>query len=233
MQGNGKTLRGIARELKASRNTVRRYARCDVVPQLLSKAGWRSQVGQFADYLEKRWCEAEHTAVLLWQEIREQGFTGAVDAVQRFVQEWRKTPAGKINYSVSSRGMPARRATKLLLNQTAGSRKENNYIRKLCEISPKVEMIRQIGNKFQQIVKEKRGDLFDNWLVAVRQSGVQDLINWANDLLADEAAVRNALSSPWSNGQVEGQVNRLKTIKRQMYGRANSDLLRARVIYQD
>lgn len=233
LQGNGKTLRGIARELKASRNTVRRYARCDVVPQLLSKAGRRSQVGQFADYLEKRWCEGEHTAVLLWQEIREQGFTGAVDAVQRFVQGWRKTPAGKINYSVSSRGISPRQATKLLLNQTAGSRKENDYIRKLCEISPKVEIIRQIGNKFQQIVKEKRGDLFDDWLAEVKQSSIKDFENWASGLLADEAAVRNALASKWSNGQVEGQVNRLKTIKRQMYGRANFDLLRARVIYQD
>lgn len=232
LQGNGKTLRGIARELKASRNTVRRYARCDVVPQLLSKAGRRSQVGQFADYLEKRWCEGEHTAVLLWQEIKEQGFTGAVDAVQRFVQEWRKTPAGKTNYSVSSRGMSPRQATKLLLNQAAGSRKENDYIKKLCEISPAVEIIRQIGNKFQRIVKEKRGDLFDDWLSDVKQSRIQDFENWASGLLADEAAVRNALSSKWSNGQVEGQVNRLKTIKRQMYGRANFDLLRARVLHQ-
>nr|MBA2734414.1 transposase [Acidobacteriota bacterium] len=54
----------------------------------------------------------------------------------------------------------------------------------------------------------------------------------AQGLLADEAAVRNALSSVWSNGQVEGQVNRLKMIKRQMYGRAKFDLLRARVLHQ-
>ena len=232
LQGNGKTLRGIARELKASRNTVRCYARCDAVPQLLSKAGRRSQVNLFADYLEKRWREGEHTAVLLWQEIREQGFSGAVDAVQRFVQEWRNTPVGKINYSVSSRGMSPRQTTKLLLNQAAGSRKENDYIRKLCQINPKVETIRQLSNKFQQLVREKRGDLFDDWLAEVKQSDIKEFANWASGLLADESAVRNALLSPWSNGQVEGQVNRLKTIKRQMYGRANFDLLRARVLYQ-
>lgn len=174
----------------------------------------------------------EHIALRLWQEIREQGFTGQVDSVQRFVQQWRKTAVGKINYPVSSRGISPRQAAKLLLNQAPGSREQKDYIRKLCEISPKVEMIRQIGNKFQQIVKEKRGDLFDDWLAEVKQSDIEDFENWANGLLADETAVRNAFSSEWSNGQVEGQVNRLKTIKRQMYGRANFDLLRARVLYR-
>lgn len=232
LQASGKTLRGIARQLKIARNTVRRYVRCDVVPQLVSKAGRRSQVGLFADYLEKRWREGEHTAFRLWQEIKELGFTGAVDAVQRFVQEWRKTPVGKINYPIPPRGVSPRQAAKLLLNQASGSRNEKDYIRKLCAISPKVEMIRQISNKFQQIVKEKRNDLYDDWLAEVKQSGIEDFENWVKGLLADEAAVRNALSLPWSNGQVEGQVNRLKTIKRQMYGRANFDLLKARVLYQ-
>ncbi len=232
LQASGKTLRGVARELKVSRNTVRRYARCDVVPQLLSKSGRRSQVNLFADYLEKRWREGEHSAVLLWQEIKEQGFTGAVDAVQRFVQEWRKTPVGKISYPVSSRGTSPRQVAKLLLNLVTSNRKESDYIKKLCEINPKVEMLRWLGSSFQQMVEEKRADLFDPWLAEVKQSGIKDFENWADGLLADESAVRNALSSTWSNGQVEGQVNRLKTIKRQMYGRANFDLLKARVLYQ-
>ncbi len=82
------------------------------------------------------------------------------------------------------------------------------------------------------MVKERRADLFDDWLLSVEASGIEDLQQWADGLLADEAAVRNALSSEWSNGQVEGQVNRLKTIKRQMYGRAKFDLLRARVLHR-
>lgn len=232
LQASGKTLRGIARELKIARNTVRRYARCDTVPHHHAGAGRPSLVIPFADYLEKRWREGEHIAFRLWQEMREQGFTGQVDSVQRFVQEWRKTPVGKINYPISSRGMSPRQAAKLLLNQAVGSRKEKHYIRKLCAISPKVEMIRQIGNQFQQVVKEKRGDLFDDWLAEVKQSNIEDFENWASSLLADEAAVRNAFLSEWSNGQVEGQVNRLKTIKRQMYGRASFDLLRARVLHR-
>lgn len=87
-----------------------------------------------------------------------------------------------------------------------------------------------LGRSFQRIFREKRVDLFDKWLMDVQSSGISELKNWTNVLLADEAAVRNALSSKWSKGQTEGQVNRLKTIKRQMYGRAKFDLLRARII---
>ncbi len=121
----------------------------------------------------------------------------------------------------------------MLLNP-ARIKNENarSYLRKLGEISPATQRLGQLGRSFQRIVREKRADLFDGWLAEVRQSGIQDLINWANGLLTDESAVRNALSSNWSNGQTEGQINRLKTIKRQMYGRADFDLLRARVLHQ-
>ncbi len=233
LQGEGKSLHGIARELKIARNTVRRYARCDSLPNCHAGAGRPSLVVAFADYLEQRWRMGEHNAFRLWQEIRGRGFTGEVDAVRRFVQEWRKTPVGKINYSFSSSGMSPRQTTKLLLSP-GRIKNENarNYLIKLEESSPAARKIGQLGRSFQRMVREKRADLFDGWLAEVRQSGVQDLINWANGLLADESAVRNALSSPWSNGQTEGQVNRLKTIKRQMYGRANFDLLRARVLHQ-
>jgi transposase len=66
----------------------------------------------------------------------------------------------------------------------------------------------------------------------LNRAAFKELQSRANGLLSDEQAVRHALSLEWSNGQVEGQVNRLKTIKRQMYGRANFDLLRARVLHQ-
>ena len=71
---------------------------------------------------------------------------------------------------------------------------------------------------------------FADWLAAVERSGCGELWSFASGLRQDEAAVSAALTEAWSNGPVEGQVNRLKTIKRQMYGRAGFDLLRARVV---
>jgi transposase len=106
------------------------------------------------------------------------------------------------------------------------------YLAKLCQVSPPIKVLQQLEHNFQSMVKESRADLFDDWLKQVAASRIEDLQNWAQGLRADEAAVRNALSSEWSNCQVEGQVNRLKMIKHQMYGRAKFDLLRACVLHQ-
>jgi transposase len=80
------------------------------------------------------------------------------------------------------------------------------------------------------MVKKRQGADLDTWLEAVAQSDCYDLRLFAAGLGQDLSAVRNGLTLRWSNGQVEGQVNRLKMLKRQMYGRANFDLLRARVL---
>ena len=72
---------------------------------------------------------------------------------------------------------------------------------------------------------------FDRWLARARCCGVPELRRFAASLKADLSAVRAAFDSPWSNGQVEGQINRLKFLKRQMDGRANLDLLRVRVLH--
>jgi transposase len=203
------------------------------VPPQAAGAGRPSSVIPFTGYLQQRWRAGEHTAFRLWQEIKAQGFGGEVDAVQRFVRAWRTTSAGKVPCPVTSRGLSPRQAAKLLLNpDVARNEWERTYLARLCAVSPQVRELQRLGVDFQQMVKKKRADLFDAWLKRVAASGVEDLRRWADGLLADEGAVRNALSSPWSNGQVEGQVNRLKTIKRQMYGRAKFDLLRARVLHR-
>jgi transposase len=233
LQASGQSIRRIARELKVARNTVRRYIHCETVPPQAAGAGRPSSVLPFAEHLQRRWRAGDHNAFRLWQEIKTQGFRGEVDAVQRFVCAWRKTSVGKVPCPVTSRGLSPRQAAKLLLRpDAAGSEWERTYLARLCVVSPPVGVLQQLGLDFQQMVKERRVDLFNNWLKRVVASGVEELQRWADGLLADEGAVRNALSSGWSNGQVEGQVNRLKTIKRQMYGRAKFDLLRARVLYR-
>ena len=80
--------------------------------------------------------------------------------------------------------------------------------------------------------RQEQSDALQLWLERARASGIGELIWFANGVEQDRAAVEAACSSQWSQGQVEGQVNRLKLLKRQMYGRAKFDLLRARVLYQ-
>ena len=81
------------------------------------------------------------------------------------------------------------------------------------------------------MVKEQRADELRQWLIDALRGEIPEFVSFANGLTADLQAVRAALSCEWSQGQVEGQVHRLKLVKRQMYGRGKLDLLRARVLY--
>ena len=107
---------------------------------------------------------------------------------------------------------------------------EKVFLRSLFLESARLEKIYRLTQTFQQMISQKMPELFDDWLEEVENCGVKKLQNFALGLRQDYVAVKAALSCEWSNGQVEGQVNRLKTIKHQMYGRANFDLLRQKVL---
>jgi transposase len=84
---------------------------------------------------------------------------------------------------------------------------------------------------FVEVIKERRADGLREWLVNAQRSGVAEFVSFANGITSDFQAVRAALEYEWSNGRIEGQVHRLKLIKRQVCGRGNLDLLRARVLH--
>ena len=92
-------------------------------------------------------------------------------------------------------------------------------------------MAHELAQTFCRIVRPHRVDDFDPWLTSARDSGVTELHNFADGLVRDYAAVKAALTLPWSNGAVEAHVNKLKGLKRQMYGRANLDLLHLRLVH--
>lgn len=85
--------------------------------------------------------------------------------------------------------------------------------------------------EFTRIVRDRSSDKFNEWLRSAEQSKLKELVSFARGLSEDYEAVKNALRCEWSNGQLEGQVNRLKLIKRMMYSRAKFDLLRARTLH--
>lgn len=101
------------------------------------------------------------------------------------------------------------------------------FVQALRERSPSIAMAADLITRFCGMVKDKSPDPFDGWL---REAEASALAPFAAGIRRDEDAVRAALSEPWSSGQVEGQVNRLKAIKRTMYGRAGFDLLRGRIL---
>ena len=103
-------------------------------------------------------------------------------------------------------------------------------IDRLCAHTPVVATAHQMAQAWIAMVRERHAPDLDDWLARAHASGIPELETFAAGITRDKPAVVAALSLPYSNGQVEGQVNRLKLIKRMAYGRANFDLLRQRVI---
>ena len=89
----------------------------------------------------------------------------------------------------------------------------------------------QLAQDFQRMVREREDQAFEGWLQECEASNIPEFVNLANGMRKDYLAVLAALCSNWSNGQTEGHINRLKLLKRQMYGRANFDLLRLRCLH--
>jgi transposase len=96
---------------------------------------------------------------------------------------------------------------------------------------PEVETARELALGFADMVRQRKAEQLREWLRAAAKSKLKELVSFARGLSEDYEAVKNALRYEWSNGQLEGQVNRLKLIKRMMYGRAKFDLLKARMLH--
>jgi len=101
------------------------------------------------------------------------------------------------------------------------------YLQELSRRYPEITACAEVAREFTRMIRERDAQAWQNWLNAAKTTALE---RFASSLRRDEAAVLAALQLPWSNGQVEGQVHRLKLIKRQMYGRAKVDLLRLRVV---
>jgi transposase len=125
----------------------------------------------------------------------------------------------------------AREASWMLFRPDGLTDEEKKTVELLRRLSPEVRRAQQLALSFIEVVKERRADELREWLVNAQRSEVAEFVSFANRLTDDLQAVRAGLEYAWSNGQVEGQVHRLKLVKRQMYGRGKLDLLRARVLY--
>ena len=121
-----------------------------------------------------------------------------------------------------------RKAARLLRSQPDKlGEDDRRFVTALLELSPPIARAVELAKAFSSMVKEGRADQLDGWIRAAEEGGFK---GFAGSLRQDRDAVHAALTLPWSTGPVEGQINRLKAIKRSMYGRAGFDLLRRRVL---
>jgi transposase len=107
---------------------------------------------------------------------------------------------------------------------------EQLLLAKLKECCPEIPILYDLTQGFAKVFREKQRDTLQTWLDQARGTGLPEIGRFCDGLRRDEKAVNAAVVLPWSNGQVEGQIHRLKLVKRQMYGRAKFNLLRRRVL---
>lgn len=228
----GVSLRGIARHLGIHRSSVRRFVQADGFPERAVRQ-YPSTTDPVIDFLRKRWNEGCQNARQLTREIQQQDFSISYDSVRRRVSKWRTASVrARRNVQRPPPRPSSRRLSWLLLKDDGElSEKERSLKESVLSQCSMISDGVRTATEFQELFRQGVGKRLSRWLTRAAQKSVpSELRRFAFGIKRDAAAVRAAITLPWSNGPVEGQVNRLKTLKRQMYGRGNFDLLKLRFL---
>ena len=236
----GRSQREAAEILGLSRNAVNRFAREPGPAALLVKATSReSKLDSFKAYINQRWNDGITSAAALHAELAAtQGWTGSVQAVERYVRQFR-TADGRTRAGRNPRQAPAsqpvpktRQITRWLLSRP--DRLDPDDQAGLAVITARCTHLDALAGHirgFAEMMTRRQGLLaLEDWLTRVEADDQPELHSFANGIRRDQQAVTAGLALPCSSAAMEGNVNKIKMIKRQMYGRAAFPLLRKRVI---
>jgi len=232
-QGVG--FREIGRQLGLDRATVRRFIRSETFPERTTRRIPR-RTDSVADFIHRRWQEGCRNAARLFEELKAQGFEGSYYMVRRRLARWRRRAdnaqrGGEDGAALRKRFSPRQLVRLLLKPGPELSEDERSLRERLEQLDGDLCAAGKLGRQFREMIRGRKAEAWTEVIGESQQAAVPaELRSFARGLQEDEKAVRAALALPWSNGQVEGQVNRLKTLKRQMYGRAKFELLRIRFL---
>jgi transposase len=241
LREEGSTVTEIARRLQISRPTVYAHLRRAMPPELKTATVRPSArvLAPYIPYLIERWRQSGADGMQLWREIQAQGYRHSARTVTRFITELRRaSEAGRppeVEQSPYTRpqGPSARSVSFLVVSRPEKrSRVARLYLEQLCQVSDELAQLYELAIAFLTLVRERRGEDLDAWRVQAMSSGIEPLVRFAEGLQDDLAAIQAGLTLPWSNGVTEGQINRLKLLKRQGYGRAGVALLRQRLVQE-
>jgi len=234
----------IGRTTGLSRKTIRTYLHAESCPQYPDcRRAPPRLLAPFEPYLKQRWEAGCHNAAELFREIKAKGFAGQRSIVKDYLRQWRarlpeaeQRTSGVVPRVRARDEIPSPRCVRwwLLgrLNEADPVKRawQESFVGMLRGLCPDMATVQPLAARFVTIVKARAASEFEEWLTAARSCPVVEMRLFAKGIEQDKAAVLAALTHEWSNGPVECQVNRLKTLKRSMYGRGSFSLLRARVL---
>jgi transposase len=185
-------------------------------------------------YLIRRWRESRADRFQLWREIQALGYTHSARTVCRFIIRRRRVadagypPEPQGSPCTCPQGPSARAVSCAMVCPAAKrSRDAQTYVDQLCQMDACIARVHALSQAFLVLVRERQGDSLEAWTAeATHNSGIAELARFAWGLQDDLSAVTARLTLEWSNGVTEGQINRLKLLKRQSYGRVVFALIR-------
>ncbi len=223
LAASGITIKEIVRQTGRSRKLVRQIVRGERTDLFRTRQG---SLDPHLPYLDAQWEAGCRNGAELWRRLRSQGFRGSL----RVVGEWatRRRRSEQISGSELRRTPSARAIARLMtLKRDHLTKTETVTVAAIEAGVPNLAKARELIDRFHAMIRSREvGDL-SSWIHDAEGSL---LASFARGIRKDVSAVQGAITEPWSNGQTEGQVNKLKLVKRQMYGRAKLDLLEARLL---
>jgi transposase len=233
----GTLITAIAQQLGISRPTVYAYLRRTTPPAPRNPQRSGQVLRPYLPYLIRRWREGISNSMQLWREIQAQGYAYSARTVCRFITQLRR--AADVGLPPESQGSPYTRprgpsvravSFAVVCPVAKRSREAQMYLDQLCQMDVEIARANALIQTFLSMVRERRGDALKAWMAAATHSGIAALARFARGLQNDLSAISAGLTLEWSNGVTEGQIHRLKLVKRQGYGRAGFALLRQRVL---
>jgi transposase len=235
----GMPIRQIARELDMSRKSVRRYLRREQCPEWRPGRATRSGMDAHREWIDARIAEGRINASELHGELVSNGVRLSYATVRRYVTK-RLGRAGKVRPRVNAaKPKPAPPPSPKQLSFDWVRRAEKRTVEaqsrldKIRGASPDLTAALDLADDFAALIRKRTTSTLTEWLLRAEVSVCPEVRQFAEGIRRDESAVNAAITTRWSNGPVEGHVNRLKTIKRQMFGRAGFSLLKARVVSRE
>jgi transposase len=238
MRERGMYVEDMAQEMGMSRSTVVAWLSPDGPTEHGRGGGGRpSPIAPYADYVERRLAERCINMAQIFRELQAMGYGGSYDAVAYHIRCLRRglsPPAAKADGRPRGTRYDSQETARLLMleakDPAALDPEQGRYLKELRALNPELAAAQEMAGGFAEMVREGEQERFEEWLEEAARCDLPEMRAFASGVRQDEEAVRAAIREPWSNGQVEGHVNRLKMLKRQMFGRAKFDLLRRRVL---
>ncbi|MFF0009650.1 ISL3 family transposase [Streptomyces tibetensis] len=224
----GHSRRAIQRQLCMTYRTVKRYADA-TRPEDLFAGQWQNRTSvldEYKSYLDDRWREGHTNAWKLWEEVVPLGYKGSYQTVRAYLCKKRTSPRPVTARPPSPRAV----AGWILSRPEALAETEQLQLKTVWDHCPELDALARHVRSFATMLTERQGERLPDWLGAVRQDDLPSLHTLAAGIDRDLDAVTAGLTLPWNSGPVEGHVNRIKMLKRQMFGRAGFALLRKRVL---